>query len=585
MKSSTNSTISPIRLLLIFVCSIFLLTGCATKANVIAWESATKKDEFPEASLKLPSTGVCFSGGGTRAMNLALGQMAGLRELGLWDDIGYVSAVSGGSWASTIFTYYNAGAENDNQLLGSVIKNPKNISMDTLSFMPKGFMGEVITKHLIDDALERLAEGSLTLGILQKLDYVWIDAVGSTYLKPYGLYDRENPKYFTWDDASRNDILSRNKKLKRNDSITVHKRAGDVHRPFLIVNSSLLAPEDDLPIKNPENLSVFNYTPLYIGSNHPIMVKDTSLLLGRPIKFHAGGGFIEPFGFGGDLLRSQNRQLSGHQGNKIRMKLASKRFAAVDATGTSSAAYGATFSSSLFAQLASLALTRFTADQLIPEEEYFPISKDGLIKEARKYRFTDGGNLENYGLISLLQREVKNIVVFINTSTPLDVTINPTEDCPPLPSQVSSDLFPLFGYKIGNQGNNKVFEMSEFNPVYQKLKKAKLAGKSVIAKTPLTTVQNNWWGVKGGHDVTILWVYNETVPDWQDKLPKEVQEEICLGPNGKFPDFPLYKLIGENELINGISLTKEQVNLLYQLAAWNVYSNKEAFKFLKKKQE
>lgn len=546
----------------------------------MAWESASTKEEFPEASLKLPSTGVCFSGGGTRAMNLALGQMAGLRELDLWDDIGYISAVSGGSWASTIFTYYNAGAENDNQLLGNIIKDPKKITMDTLAYMPEGFMGEVITKHLVDDVLLRLAEGRLTLGILQKMDYAWIDAVGSTYLAPYGLYDPKHPKYFTLNNQTKSKILARNRKLKADDFITVHNQQGDIKRPFLIVNSSLLAPSRYLPLKNPENLSVFNYTPLYIGSNNPIGVTDTELLSGSTISFNAGGGFVESFGFGSDLLRSQKRQLS-NDGTELKVRLAKRRFEAVDATGTSSAAYGAIFSSSLFAQLASFVLTGFSADQLIPEEEYWPISSNGVVDDADRYRFTDGGNLENYGLISLLQRGVEKVVVFINTDTPLDVSITPSAACPPLASQVSSDLFPLFGYKIGNQTKNQVFKKSDFTTVYDGLRNAKLNKQSVIAKTTLSTVENKWWGIKPNQEVTVLWVYNESVPEWENLLSTEVKEEICAGPNGAFPEFPLYKLIGENGYLNGISLTKEQVNLLYQFSAWNVYSNKEVFDFLK----
>ncbi len=584
MQSLTNSSNSPIKLLIILSFSLLFCIGCRTKATILAWESAATKEEFPEARLNLPSTGVCFSGGGTRAMNLALGQMAGLRELDLWDDIGYISAVSGGSWASTIFTYYNAGAENDDQLLGNIIKDPQKITLDTLKYMPEGFMGEVITKHLVDDVLLRLTEGSLTFGILQKMDYAWIDAVGSTYLAPYGLYDPKHPKYFTLNDQSKNDILSRNRKLKTDDFITVHHQEGDSKRPFLIVNSSLLAPSRYLPLKNPENLSVFNYTPLYIGSNNSIGVTDTELLSGRTISFNAGGGFVESFGFGSELLRSQKRQLS-NDGTQLKVKLAKQRFEAVDATGTSSAAYGALFSSSLIAQVASYLLTPFSADQMIPEEEYWPISSNGVVGNADRYRFTDGGNLENFGLISLLQRGVEKVVVFINTDTPLDVSITPTAECPPLASQVSSDLFPLFGYKIGNQTKNQVFKKSDFTKVYDSLRNAKLNKQSVIAKTTLRTVENKWWGIQPNQEVTILWVYNESVPEWEDQLPVEVKEQICAGPEGAFPEFPLYKLIGENGLWKGISLTKEQVNLLYQFSAWNVYSNKEVFDFLKNRQD
>lgn len=584
MKSSKTNHRTRVYFFMLCIVSFVCCMSCRTKATVLAWETATTPNEFPEASLELPSTGVCFSGGGTRAMNLALGQMKGLDSLDLWGDIGYISAVSGGSWASTIFTYYNEGAENDQQLLGNSIP-PHKITLDTLTYMPKGFMGEVISNHLIDDVFERLAEGSLTFGILQKMDYIWIDAVGSTYLKPYGLYDPDHPKYFTLNDSTKTAILARNPTLKAPDFITVHNQKGDNKRPFLVVNSSLLAPAKYLPLKNPENLSVFNYTPLYIGSNHPIGVIDTELLTGKTISFNAGGGFVEPFGFGSNVLRSQDRQLSGPQGTNLRVKLAKNRFEVVDATGTSSSAYGAAFSSSLLAQLGSEFLTGFSADQLIPEENYWPISENGVVENAANYRFTDGGNLENYGLISLLQRGVQKVVVFINTDTPLNVTIAPSATCPPQANQVSSDLFPLFGYKLGNQRNNQVFSQPDFLKVYSKLRKAKIEGKTVMSLNTLRTVKNDFWGIPEGQEVQVLWVYNEVVPEWQQQLPDTTQAEICKGPNGMFPDFPLYKLIGENGLLNGIELTKEQVNLAYQLSAWNVYSNKTVFDFLKDGEE
>lgn len=566
--------------LILIVFSFLVCVGCRTKATVLAWDSAKNPSEFPEATLDLPKTGVCFSGGGTRAMNCAIGQMKGLQKLGLWDDVGYISAVSGGSWASTIFTYYNKGAASDKELLGTII-HPKDLTMEKLKHMPKGFMGEVIPNSLFDDLFKRLGTDLISEGILQKMDFIWIDGVGHTYLKPFGLYNPEHPKYFTLNNETRDDIISRNPKLKPSDFITVHHREGDIKRPFLVVNSSLLAPSKDLPIRNPENLSVFNYTPLYIGSNNPLHVEDKELIFGNKVTYHAGGGFVEPFGFGSDLLRSQNRQLKSGMANPLRVKLARKRFEAVDATGTSSAAFGAIVSSNILLQLSSDVLLGYSLNHLIPEEEYWPISKEGVIQNAEKYRFTDGGNLENYGLITLLQRGVKKIVVFINTNTPITINLDPSENCPPLANQIDSDLFPLFGYKYGNQIHNKVFAKDDFNLVYDGLSTAKKEGRSVMTKTNLTTVKNDWWGIPKGHQVEILWVYNETVPEWQNQLPDPVKHEICLGPKGKFVDFPLYKLIGENGITKGISLTKPQVNLLYQLSAWNVYSNKDMFTFLK----
>ena len=247
--------------LIYLITCILIFTSCRRKASILVWDHAENSTEFPEAYLDLPSTGVCFSGGGTRAMNCAIGQMKGLEVAGLWDDIGYVSSVSGGSWATSIFTFYHQGAANDKELLGNIYP-PEALTLDKLDFMPKGFMGEVITRNLEDDLFERLGLDLISFGTLQKMDYIWIDGIGHTYLKKFGLYDPAKPKYFTLNEQTRKEILERNTELKVSDFITVHQQTGDIKRPFLIMNSSLLGPSKDLPIRNPENLSVFNYTPL-----------------------------------------------------------------------------------------------------------------------------------------------------------------------------------------------------------------------------------------------------------------------------------------------------------------------------------
>ncbi len=45
----------------------------------------------------LPQTAVCFSGGGTRSLAATVGQLRGLVALGLLDQVGYLSCVSGSS--------------------------------------------------------------------------------------------------------------------------------------------------------------------------------------------------------------------------------------------------------------------------------------------------------------------------------------------------------------------------------------------------------------------------------------------------------------------------------------------------------
>src|SRR5262249_843093 len=59
----------------------------------------------PAQGVSSPVTGVCFSGGGSRALTCALGQLSALNSMGLLSRFNYISSVSGGSWASVLYTF------------------------------------------------------------------------------------------------------------------------------------------------------------------------------------------------------------------------------------------------------------------------------------------------------------------------------------------------------------------------------------------------------------------------------------------------------------------------------------------------
>ena len=84
------------------------------------WPNKASGQVYPECQDARPATGICFSGGGTRSYAATIGQLRGLAEVGLLDRIGYVSAVSGGAWAATAFTYYAGPGQTNREILGPV---------------------------------------------------------------------------------------------------------------------------------------------------------------------------------------------------------------------------------------------------------------------------------------------------------------------------------------------------------------------------------------------------------------------------------------------------------------------------------
>lgn len=555
------------------------LHSCRHKAAVQVWENQGNDFNFPENLLPEPpqKTAVCFSGGGTRAMTCATGQMKGLDSLGLWGDIGYVSSISGGTWASSIFTYYNSGAANDAQLLGTP-HAPGNITMDQLNAMDSSFLAAGATYSFTENILERALIDGLSDGLLQKSDRIWIDAVGHCYLKPFGLYDPEKPRYFTLDTGSRDSIIARNPKLNEEDFYLVHNAPGDIKRPYLVMNSCLLAPQEYLPINAPEPLDVFNYSPLYVGSAQRMNINYDSKIFGDQTET-VGGGFTEPFAFGGEAPKDLPEPC-GDGVECAELKLHHRRFQLADAVGTSSAAFAAEVASSVALQLPTEILFGFTMDRAIPEEKYWPVPLEEPSKGV-KYRFADGGSLENYGLITMLQRKVTKLVVFVNTYTPIDVGFIPNEGISPCPSTIDSDFPPLFGYPNGNKTHNQVFPQEDFAAVFDSLKACKVRGETIMAKYEGRTVANDWWGIPAGQSFEILFVYNDEVSKFNDQLQDEVKEELSKCTTGVLANFPNYPTVFPNGPPKLTELTNAQVNLLYELQAWNVYSNPSAFDFLK----
>lgn len=129
---------------------------------------------------------VCFSGGGTRAMTAAMGQMRALRTLGLWEKLFYISGVSGGAWATGIFTYYTTGAANDDELLGTS-HAPQDLTLAVLNNLSSTALAHTATSNLAAYLAFLLAEVAAGR---EEARMVWIDAVGATFIAPYGLYSK-----------------------------------------------------------------------------------------------------------------------------------------------------------------------------------------------------------------------------------------------------------------------------------------------------------------------------------------------------------------------------------------------------------
>ena len=193
--------------------------------------------------------------------------------------------------------------------------------------------------------------------------------------------------------------------------------------------------------------------------------------------------------------------------------------------------------------------------------------------------------MENIGLLPLIQRGFSKVAAFINTDDPLpsraefDACV---ETNPPTQEQYfSEELPPLFGVTVVEIGDgyfqhNQVFETSELLTVMCGLQKAIESGGPPVFKSEHVTVENDWWGIPAGHQISIVWYYLQLVDDFVEGLPQETQDEIAKGTDGLFPYFPEYKTVNENSP-SFIRYSNQQVNLLAAFTEWCVTQTASLF--------
>lgn len=511
------------------------------KAKV--WDTEAKPNYFPELDdpeLKVPwvkrrrNFGVAFSGGGTRSASATLGQLRGLKASGLLGKAGYISAVSGGSWGSMAFTYLPESLD-ETTFLGKATK-PQALKVSDFKQVPDGSMASAISKSVILDDV--LAE-ALKLGG----DETYARAVGNIFLRPFGLDNLD--KFFTFHDAARDAVLAANSEsddkdyfLKKDDFYTVRRR-----RPYMIAAGTILRMNNTG--KSRQRIQI-EYTPLYTG------VRKLFPSAGRG-GVGIGGGYVESFAYDSNNPKRQ------WDADRWLIKVGRKRhrFTLSDVIGSSGAAPQ---------EVAEKFKLNFIG---FPEFRHWPIHMIGEIDEE-EYGHGDGGILENLGIMPLLARKVKNIILFVNSNHPFDLdNEDPGE-------RYANSIEPLFRPVVDRDGEaepfsiNMVFEEPGFDRLIAALREKKNAGETLIHCDTYQVVSNPQYKIEP-YKAKICWIYNNVVPAWSNLLSAEVQD-FLKGSN--FERFPHYRTFLENPPAL-IDLTPGQVNALAHLSCWNVTENKD----------
>lgn len=510
---------------------------------VTRWSRPADDDfDFPERRTPLVSrtdnTGICFSGGGTRAQCAAVGQLRALSRLGLLEGVRYISSVSGGSWGTAPFLWGSPHATDDT-LLGPYTR-PEDLTTDDVHApLPNDC---ILATATVD--LDAAVRAQLKAGIAH--ERTWSEAVGDVYLAPFGLHDASAPALLTCSDDERRSIIARNPHLA---DAPFHMARAPERLPFHVINSCMLGPAELEPFAEESPLS-FETTPLYTGNPYHrqqlFFSRD-----GRWREARLGGGYLESFATGSPGLVSIGAD------SLVTVDAPARPFTLADAVGTSSAAFAGV--------TASLGELLEGPRSLTPQLDCWP-SEDGA--QAHTLAMGDGGILENYGLLALLRRRVERVVLFVNTSTALDLDYDPAESVPDA-DQLDAFLPPLFGFQLSSFGtavqNNRVFPGADWVPLVQGLQAARREGRPVVHRMRHTVLPNLVWGIQGGYEVEVVWCYLERVEQWEDRLPDDLGHEVEKGRRwlfkGDFAHFPHYKTAGQDTLAD-VHLSPEQARLL-----------------------
>lgn len=589
------------------------------------------------------NVGICFSGGGSRALTCAWGQMIGMRQVrnaagaSVLDCVRYISSVSGGSWAAVPYTFLPAAIPDTDffppytppQLLHLNAAPPGGVDVSQMGATALGAVPQRFANLFELDPFKNIVADFVAIVLLSRQDldvslkWLWLYIIGTNVLSPFGLYGYGHsllhPDRVPWNypgakafslstDYVKTNILDNGQHPSADAFQLV--AAGDhgaPARPMLIVNTNIIGtPCPGVEMMAPLQVPV-QITPVSGGSfgTNPCLTGDI-----------VGGGSVESFLFTSTLSSSHAGSATG---------TLNRTYELADITACSSAFFASVLAqnlrdvlqrmlamsdehvtgllgrlveegerlvaSDLRARLQAMSdrAQQFQASDLVPQYTYWPVASAAEGPGANApTQFTDGGDLENTGIVGLLaQTDVDTIIAFDATSTPLVKTGNTVV--------VSPDFAPLFGlaydegskrfapYKPGGvnpftdlvdpKGFLQVFDNAggEFDALAQALYAANGSGAQsgpAFCRQSLSVVANPLAGIAArSSPLTVLWVQNARVHDWQSgiadpALAGAIAHGQSTGGLSDFADFPYYSTFTK------VHQTAAETNALAQMWAW-----------------
>lgn len=610
--------------------------------------------EFPETKLLEDKgkyqVGIAFSGGGARSASCTLGQLRGLHKLGLIEKTRYFSCVSGSSWAIVPFLYGKVPRDfflgvypEDGVIEWNHIYSNTTYVIEYLKFQSRKWQERLNAKEEEELETRVVTENSSSTTIfhsninnhifnfksriyshfehhyIPKLSLHFPNQLENLSLKEFMIVWKANNftyanilqksfvssfdagdgnHFFTWCKEHVQDILNRNPETLTENDFVSYTNDSD---PFLIVNACMLNLQQLSVI---DRKSYIEFTPLYVGCSKLYMNGLTNDGKDSPA---VGGCYIEPFCFNANQYINTSNCIIDVPVDSLehRLNLGDIIASTSAAPAQEAAQRGLSYMFPKFNYWTPWKDSLKSNQETNQEDQDKNISVE-LHKNSIPYSFGDGGLLENTGMMGLLKRGMKRIIVFLNTKAPIIVnssiiTSDFSEDLSLPFGPIHYDGFlqecqmrhyskkrffnyyplklKIFRTRIDYEMNH-VFEDldgSNYRRLAESLYVKRIHGQSTMHEDEYTVLNNDFYGIKGGWKVRVLWVYNDVYKEFEDSLSPLLHEFLQLRRSGSdFVRYPHYKTAGEN-LKAIAALKSEQINLLSFQHTFNILNNQKLF--------
>eukprot|EP00316_Scyphosphaera_apsteinii_P022974 CAMPEP_0119324418 /NCGR_PEP_ID=MMETSP1333-20130426/63165_1 /TAXON_ID=418940 /ORGANISM="Scyphosphaera apsteinii, Strain RCC1455" /LENGTH=1378 /DNA_ID=CAMNT_0007332113 /DNA_START=227 /DNA_END=4363 /DNA_ORIENTATION=- len=589
--------------------------GPVVAANVVAvttqdGNSFINPSSFPAQHRLSGKKVVAFSGGGTRAFSCGIGALRALHKLGLMSKVDGIAGVSGGNWVSGLYMFQQRYTTEE--LLGIV--NDTSTMIHPASLTKSALGGETVPlgkppatmSAAMDVAIDsvmttlrlrrRVPPSDANASPERKLQEIYMDHAALfayVYMEPFGLDDTQS--YIAKDDADVQRIKHANPTLA---SATFQTVSPDKRNITYMSGGMLIAPWnwDRVDKEDHEGSSGMAYLSMAADYTGVAAFPDNKLtrftsVTSGDIELKQGGGLIETFAFGGAAPQNVNDQGGRGETNAVVVGKPPTPFSLSDMLVLSSWAEA----------------SNVVEDVLEYTRLYWPVTwttseGDGTQgrdlrgpQKAEWWKMGDGGNMENIGLIQMIQRGATKGVALLFTGIALadqstrnfcatDANSRPLRDHETGISLqdygVDQSIGGLFGYGETASSKfqyekNQVFSKAEFGDLLCAFQQNVTTGRAAVVKKRHKLVPNTYWGIAGGGEVEVLWYLHQKITSFTDQLPPTVQAELASCPD----DCPDWTFMGKHypNIGTGFHLPSHLVNLLMHHTEYAIMQSRDLF--------